>query len=64
MRREWRKLEEEERKRKEEENATLHKSNAPKLINFEPNPSLSLSPLVPAPTVKKENNKQEKISSI
>ena len=60
IREQQRKIAEERRKRKEEENATLHKSSTPDLINSKPNPSLSHSPSVPALVEKRENKRQEK----
>ena len=60
IRRGQRKVAEEERKGKQDENAMLHKSNAPDLINSKPIPSLSHSPLVPAPVEERENKRQVK----
>ena len=60
IRKEQRKIAEEERKRKEKGNATLNKSNAPDLINSKTNAPISHSPLALVPAEKRENKRQEK----
>ena len=60
IRKQQKKIAEEEGKGKEEENATLHRSSAPDIIDSKPNPSLNHSPLVPAPVDKRETRVKRK----